>query len=215
MPTSRRKVSAALRDFDAELSSLARFDAENQAIFSASTTASRAQRLSKRQLYLLTEAIFFAAFRAYENFLRDVFLLYCLEKRPASGRKVGSYLKPKNFAHSEKLIKSSMPFLDWSNPDIVLQRAELYLEEGFPIKLPYTSNREALADFKLIRNHIAHNSAESLQGYKRVLTKHYRTVPLSIPSPGGFLLVAERSDPTKYKLLAFFGLMRQISKDLT
>lgn len=72
--------------------------------------------------------------------MRDVFLLYCLEKRPQTGKKVGSYLKPKSFHHAEQLIQSSMPFLDWVSPETVVSRAELYLDQGFPIKLPVATN---------------------------------------------------------------------------
>jgi len=217
MPDSRRKVSAALNDFLSELAYLGRLDAENQQKFSASSGTSAAQRLSKRQLHLLTESIFFAAFRAYEHFVRDIFLLYCLEKSPQSQKRkrVKSYLKPKSFQHAEELIQSSMPFLDWVTPETIVSRAELYLDGGFPMKLPYTANLEALSDFKRIRNHIAHQSPQSLRGYKKVLTKHYAVVPVIVPSPGEFLLVTERSNPSMYKLLTFFQLMKNLSSDLT
>lgn len=214
MPSFRRKHSAVLNDFHSELRSLERLDAENQRNFSTSTGGSSSKGLSQWQLYLLTESIFFSAFRAYENFIRDVFLLYCMEKRPPSGAKARSFLKPKNFNHTERLIQSSMPFLDWTEPDTVLDRAELYLNEGFPVKLPYTTNRETLREFKRIRNHIAHYSKKSLQDYKKVLRQHYGTVPLSIPSPGEFLLASEKGS-RKYKLLTFFDIMRKVSKDLT
>lgn len=214
MPSVRRKHSAALRDFRTELDSLERFDAENQAAFSAATRAPGSKKLPQRQLHLLTEAIFFAGFRAYESFVRDVFLLYCMEKKPPSGAKAKSFIKPKNFNHAEDLIQSSMRFLDWTQPDKVIQRAELYLDNGFPVKLPYTTNLEVLRDFKRIRNHIAHDSKPSLEEYRKVLRKHYRTIPLTLPSPGEFLLVPERHS-TRYKLLTFFDLMKKVSNDLT
>lgn len=212
---ARRKISAAIADLHSELARLEQLDAENQARFSSLSVKGQRLKLSKRQLHLSTEAIFFAAFRAYESFLRDIFLLYCLETRPHSRAKVRSYLRPKNFAHAETLIQASTRFLDWTSPEIIIRRAELYLEDGFPIKLPYTTHRETLSDFKRIRNHIAHNSKESLAEYQKVLEKHYRTIPLAIPSPGEFLLVSEKKDPTKYKLLTFFSLLRKISIDLT
>lgn len=125
---TRRAVSAALKDFQLEIRRLEKFDAENQRNFAASV-------LSQKQLHLLTEAIFFSSFRTYENFVRDIFLLYCMGKTPCSGRKkVKSFLSPLDFCHTENLIKSSMPFLDWSSPDTVIDRSELYLQNGFPIK---------------------------------------------------------------------------------
>jgi len=119
------------------------------------------------------------------------------------------------FLHAEELIQSSRRFLDWTNPDTVIDRSELYLKDGFPIKLPYTTNRETLLDFKRIRNHIAHDSKESLAGYQVVLRRHYGTIPLKIPPPGEYLLVPDSNDPSKYKLLVFFALMRRLSTDLT
>jgi hypothetical protein len=215
MSSTRRKIAAALRDLCAEIDRLARFDHENQRIFSGTAAIPRSRSLSKRQLVLLTESLFFAAFRAYENFIRDVFLLYCLEKRPRNGKKVSSYLRPRNFNHAEELIQSSMRFLDWNSPDEMIRRAELYLEQGFPIKLPYSVSREMFTNFRRLRNHIAHRSKESLEDYKKVLKQHYTVVPLSIPEPGEFLLEIDRNDPSRYKLQVFFNFLKQIASDLT
>lgn len=212
MSSARRKISAAYIDFIKEIKRLEKFDRQNQARF---TTNGLSTGISRRQLYLLTEALFFAGFRAYENFLRDIFLLYCLEKRPRSGQIVSSFLKPKDFLQAEDLIKSAMPFLDWSNPTKMIERAETYLDHGFPIKLPISTNKDILLDYKNIRNHIAHNSRESMDNYKRVLIKHYGTIPIRIPSPGEFLLVIDKKNKTKYKLLIFFDKMKEIARDLT
>ena len=204
MPRSRIKPSAALSDFLSSLGRFERFDAENQSKFSAMSSSSRSMRISKTQLHFLTEAIFFSTYREYENFMRNVFLLYSQEKYHSSNKKVISYLRPKNFLHAERLIQSSMPFLDWSSADNVIARSELYLKDGFPIKLPYTSNLENLRDFRKIRNHIAHNSSKSMDDYKKVIKKHYGVIPLKIPTPGEFLLQSTRGRPGKYMLLIFF-----------
>ena len=204
MPKSRRRISAVTRDFNSEIRRLQRFDSENQRKFSSSTDS-----FSKNQLHFLTDSIFLRAFRAYEKAVRDIFLLYCLDKRSDFEKKASSYLKPKDFWHAETLIKSDQRFLDWGNPDKVIQRAETYLKDGYPIKLPLSSNREALLDLKRIRNHIAHDSKESLDDYKSVLRKHYRTAPLSLPCPGEFLLNNDSTDPSKYKLETYFELLRE------
>jgi hypothetical protein len=211
----RRKISAAYNDFIEIIGRLERLNNENQTKFSISGTHSGPVRLSKQQLFILTESIFFNGYRAYENFLRDIFLLYCLEKKPKTGDIVESYLKPKDFDHAESLIQSAMPFLDWSSPSNVITRSEIYLSEGFPIKTPITSNKSLLTDYKRIRNHIAHNSKESLLDYKKTLVTHLNTIPLSIPSAGEFLLMKERRNAHKYKLITFFELMRKIANDLT
>jgi hypothetical protein len=214
MPKPRRKLSAVLRDFDAELNRLERIDAQNQARFS-SAPSGKPPRLSKHQMHFLAEAIFFRAFRAYESFVRDCFILYCLGKPTCSGTPTIPFLHPTSFIHGEKLIQSSMRFLDWTNPETIIERAELYLKDGFPFKLPYASHREALLDLARIRNHIAHDSKESLDGYRIVLKEHYATTPLTIPTPGEFLLLIDKKMPHRYKLLLFFDLIRQMSNELT
>jgi hypothetical protein len=163
----------------------------------------------------MTESIFFAAFRAYEGFLGDIFQLYCLEKETRSGRRVRSYLRPRDFNHSGKLLKSSMHFLDWTSPETIIARAETYLEDGFPIKLPYTTKKSILTDLKRLRNQIAHNSHESFVDYKKVLTGYFGTLPLSIPSPGEFLLLSSRPAPKKYNLLFYLDFMKEVAGQLT
>lgn len=210
MPVERRAVSAVLRDFLAEFHRLENFDAENQRNFARIT---QPNAISKKQLFLLTEAIYFSGFRAYENFIRDIFLLYCMRKKTASGKVTKSFVRPRNFQHAENLIKSSMPFLDWSSPDRIIQRSELYLDNRVPIKDAITNHIEALRDYKKIRNHIAHNSIESLKEYKKVLLKHYAVIPLTIPAPGEFLLQSDGAGA--YKLLTFFTAMRSIASSST
>ena len=208
MPIARRAVSAVLNDFEKELRRLENFDTENQKKSSGRVSPSS---LSKKQLYLLTEAIFFSGFRAYENFINDIFILYCMEKKTFSGKRINSYLKPQNFQHAENLLKSSMPFLDWSSPDTVINRSELYLSQGFPIKSAIALHLEPLRDFKRIRNHIAHNSTASFQEYQKVLRRHFAVTPLIPPSPGEFLLLSEMSGLPKYKLQTFFDTMKNIA----
>ena len=205
MPLYRRKISAVVRDFQTEIVQLERFNSENQRKFSLSINL-----ISKNQLHFLTESIFFRAFRAYEKFIRDVFLLYSQGKRSDSGKKAISYLNPKDFLHAETLIKSQLRFLDWGDPDVVIGRAETYLKNGDPIKLPLVSYRDLLQDYRKIRNHIAHDSRESFLGYLSVLRKHFGTIPLFVPCPGEFLLNNDILDPSKYKLQVYFEVLKEI-----
>lgn len=214
MTTPIITITQALQKFIEEIDNLINFDEENQRNFS-STIEGSAGRIRKRQLHLLTEAIFFSAHRAYEHFVRDIFLLYCMQEKPKSGSDVISYLKAKDTLHAEQLIKSSLPFLDWTSPDIVISRSETYLENGFPVKLPYAAKKQTLIDLKHLRNHIAHNSSESLQGYIKVLRRHYTVVPLTIPKAGEFLLVSEKKNRKRYKLLTYLIFFKDIAKDLT
>lgn len=204
MAKKRIKISAAYNDFCSQINSLKSFDSTNQTNF-------QNNGLSKKQLHFLTESIFFNAFREYENLVRDVFLLYTQEKKRMDGRKVTSYLNPKDFFHAESLIKSSMPFLDWNTPNKVIERSELYLKDGYPIKTPYTVYRTELFQYKRLRNHIAHNSAESLKSYMKVLRSYFGTNPLNTPNVGEYLVLTSKQDGTKYHLLEFFDLIEEMA----
>lgn len=210
MPVKNRiKISACYNSFIQELTRLERFDFLNHQKFNN-------HELTRPQMELMVESIFFASFRAYEGFIREIFLLYCLEKTTTTKRNIKSYLKPRNFEHSELLVKSSMPFLDWTSPETIIERAELYLENGYPIKLPYTTNLQQLRDFKRLRNHIAHNSLESETQYEKLVRLYYNGIkPLQMPLPGRYLMLPSRRRASNYLLLDFFALMKTISIDLT
>ena len=209
MPVKNRvKVSASYNSFIKEIERLKKFDFANHNKFLK-------KELTKSQIELLVESIFFAAYRSYEGFLREIFLLYCLEKQPKRKPKVKSFLKPKDFEHSEQLIKSSMRYLDWTSPDTVIDRSEIYLHNGHPIKLPFTTNKQSLYEFRKIRNHIAHNSVESQSEYEKVIKNYYNYLPLTIPSPGQYLMLTLKKKTGNYILLDFFELMKTISVDLT
>ncbi len=204
---SRSKIEAAHSDFQKELHKLRRFTAQNIISFSSG-------QLTQSQIDLLIEAAFFNTFRHYENFIREAFLLCCMEKvtkRP----KVTSYLKAKSFEHSEKLIKSTSSFLDWAHPDKLVSRAELYLENGRPFKAIINTHRVALLSFKRLRNHIAHDSIESLSDYKKVLISYHSTLPINIPSVGSHLLLPSLTTPSQTLLDDFFDTVDTIATYLS
>jgi hypothetical protein len=192
----RTTLARCVKDLQSQLQSLRKLDSLNQHRFAAGI--GRQSGLTKAQLHVLTEAIFFSAFRAYEEFIRNVFVLYSCGIQPNKRRLVRSYLKPKTIKHAEELIQSSRPFLDWSSPDSVIERAETYLEHGYPIKDIVSANLDSLRNLKRIRNHIAHMSKESKVEYLKVVKDHYGTVPLRVPCPGEFLLLTKTGSSTYY-----------------
>lgn len=208
----KTKPSACLGALQTEFKTLRALDDRNQKQFSGGAVK---PELTKPQMHLLTEAVFFAAFRAYEQFLRNVFLLYCCGHQ-ASGRKVvQSYLRPKTIEHAEMLVKSSMRVLDWSSPDILIERAEAYLKDGYPMKTPLSTNLVSLQTLKKLRNHIAHMSGESTVEFKKVVKTHYATVPLRLLRPGEYLLLSCKNDPTTYYLKSFMDTMEDVAVRVT
>jgi hypothetical protein len=211
----KRSPANCLTALRRELVSLCSLDKKNQEQYSILIAAGKKPKLTKSQLHLLTESIFFAAFRAYEQFLRQIFIIYCLGKQTMHRRQIQSFLNPTNIDHAEALIQSAMPFLDWSSPDQVIERAELYLKGGYPIKRAIAANIDSLRDFKRIRNHIAHMSKESMGEYKKVLKKYFTVLPLRIPTPGEYLLLPSQSNTLRYNLLAYIDLIEKVSSQMT
>ena len=206
---NRIKISASYSSFIKEINSLEKFDFQNHQKFNNN-------ELTTAQVELMVESIFFAAFRAYEGFIREIFVLYCQEKKTIRKTKIKSYIKPKNFEHSEQLLKSSTTFLDWTSPDEIIKRAELFLENGYPIKLPYTTNLQELRNFKQLRNKIAHNSIESNNNYEKLVRNYYNGIlPIKKITPGQYLMLTSKRNHSNYLLLDFFELLKKISVDLT
>lgn len=191
---ARRQVSAVLKDFAKEIGYLDKLDANNQV-----------ELASKRvQLVLATEAIFFRAFRAYENFLEDVFVLYVMEKPSLAGKKCSSFLRPLNFDHARDLMRSGKPFLDWTNPETVIERAETFVRGGGTVKSVVAGAKQDLLDMKICRNHIAHNSAESQKAFDKLLRRVRGTTPIQRVSPGDHLLSQVRGTSSSSYYLPYY-----------
>lgn len=210
----QRTPKHALSVLQRELRALRKLDSLNQARFAKLLLARRRPQLTRAQMFQLTEGLFFGAFRQYQQFLAETFLLYSTGKFKFGRKHVKSYLEPRDRKHAELLIQSSMTFLDWSSPETVLERAELYLKGGFPIKQALISHRELLIDAKRIRNHIAHLSKESRAAYHKTLKRHYSVIPLNAPRPGEFLLLPSRTAPDQYYLLYYFAMLETVAKQM-
>jgi len=194
-----------------EITALRKLDLSNQQMYTQRLLAGRRPLITKSQMCFLSEGLFFAASRCLEKFLAETFLLYCTGKYSYGRKHVRSFLNPRSVRHATDLIQSAMPFLEWSSPDTVIGRAEVYLDSGFPVKQALTTHRDSLRDMKHLRNHIAHLSRESESEYRKVLRKHYGFIPLNIPCPGEFLLLPHTTVANQYNLLYYFRLVEKVS----
>ena len=212
----RRKVSAPYKEFLQGIDALLLLDQKNQARLASSSGRVSRDNISRQQLVLLTEGIFLSAYRDFESFLEDVFILSTQSKPTLSNKKPKSFLNPRDFDHAYELIKSGREYLDWTSPTAVIERAETYLKDGEPVKLVFTSNQTVLNQMKSIRNHIAHNSKKSLEQYKKVLRQSQGTLPLTISRPGEFLLqIVPHSSPATHYLVHYLRILRRVAADIT
>lgn len=162
------------------------------------TSANSAQpALPISENHFFYESVFLRVFRAYENYLERIFISYTQQEPTLAGVGVLSFVTPSDKDHARKLITSSMPFLDWTSPQNVISRAEVYLQNGGPIKLATSTNQAFLVQTKKIRNHISHNSEESQIPYLKVLNELLLTTPIVIPTPGELLSMVPTKGPSK------------------
>ena len=210
----RRKFQTAHRALEGELLRLIRIDIENQR--RRSTTAGRpsAGEISPKQLYLLNESVFFAAYRAFENYMEECFILYTMGVANLSGFCANSYLASRNYNKNREIIKSGNRYLDWNTPETLISRSELLLKDGEPVKSVLVAKTAPMRRLKRIRNHIAHNSEESLLDFKKVLRAELSALPISLPSAGEFLQMRLPRSRTERFLQHFIQEMRLIGSDL-
>lgn len=208
-----RRVSAAHACFTSEMDRLKRLDDLNQQRFFPGPGRPGRERLTKNQMYLLTEGILARAFSRYEAFIEQAFLLYCQEKPSASGRRVRSYLSPRSAAHARSLVQSGMMFLEWNSPDNVIERSTVYLFPDSPIFVAMTSFRSRLSNIRKVRNAIAHYSLEAQTQFLKVVREELGVAPLSVPSVGEFLIMNDtRAISGQYYLRSYLDVLGEVAE---
>jgi hypothetical protein len=163
----------------------------------------------RQKAVFLAEAIFFRLFREYERFISSLFMKFACEWPTPSGLPVASMLRTDEEAVAFKIIKSDKAFLDWSRPDVIRERASVFLTQDNPISLLLSQFNGDLVNFYRIRNFIAHDSEEALRNFEKVLAALLPTPPITSVSAGGFLLMRGGSQ-NLYFLEFFFRRMRDI-----
>lgn len=210
----RSKISAPFGEFEKELSKLIRLDQFNQSIVSAGSGRPKIGSVSDTQLFLLNEGVFFSAFRSFEIFVEEIFILYSMQKPNLTNKVAKSHLSRANYDLNRNIIKGGQRFIDWASPDTILTRAELYFSDGEPIKSVISTHLNELKHLKWLRNHIAHKSEESLRQYKTLLRDELLTIPVNIPSPGKFLNTRLPADSSRYFLEIYLEKFNNIARAL-
>lgn len=157
-------------------------------------------------VHLLRESIFLNAYIATERLLEESFLAFTMGESTLSGVLPNCHLSPSDEQHAYAMIRSSQPFLDWTSPDVVVQRCETYFLNGDPLKSKVTSAMEILRHAKRIRNYLSHRSRESVQDFKKTENALLPTPPLKpISRCGDFLSLIPSSGPCrKEQILTYF-----------
>ena len=161
--------------------------------------------ISAPERFLLYEAIFLRVFRAYENLLEETFVSYLVGEQSASGNAVPCFVTPRDRDHARAIVTSSQPFLDWTSPPVVITRSETYINGGDPVRSAITASQQYLQIAKKLRNHIAHNSRESTQEFRKVVQEFLLTLPVQLPSAGELLAQRPARGPAnRMEVLEYF-----------
>lgn len=203
----RRKVSAVYSEFTKKIHQLIRLDQKNQEMYSNRARHS----LTKSQMIIVTEGVFVNAFSQFERFLEETFILYTRQRPTRSGTKVSSFITPKDGRHAREILKSSMPFLEWNDPEKLIRRCEIYLGRDDPIKISISTSRTRLANMKKVRNAIAHSSPEAEKSYASAVRAELRIAPLQRLQPGEFLLLTDPNSSSEHFLLVYMNHLLEIA----
>jgi len=141
----------------------------------------------------LAEAIFLRGFTLYEACLDKLFFHYVTGGLTFSGRAAETYLNVPDEAAARKLVKGSLKFLSWSNPENIREVASTYLKNGWPIADMMATGSNDMIDAEKVRNRIAHDSTEARLKFAAVQRNIFGTERVFSMSAGQLLRVKHRT----------------------
>jgi hypothetical protein len=155
------------------------------------------------QLQQISELAFLRIYMAWEMLLEDSFTRFMCGASSLSGSRPRCYVKPRNIDHArELLIGPKLRYADWSDAQLVIERAELIFAGGKPFALPVRAALAELNDMRIIRNCIAHRSVHTRDKFNRLVQRRLGVARKL--APGVFLLTPSPAPPQTY--LDFFSL---------
>jgi hypothetical protein len=150
-------------------------------------------------LNLLVEYAFFRLFLSWEYYLEQTFISYSLGYEGLNGKKLVTYVSPRDYDHAYSLVQGTAQYPDWTNADKVLKLAGDFFENGgrYP---ELNSQRTTLHDIKIIRNALAHMSQNARDKFESLVRNHHGHFPLGT-EPSDLLLWMRVQTPP----ISFFG----------
>lgn len=160
---------------------------------------------------LTFESALSRGFRAYENFVEGVFLAYMVGEPTVSGAATARYVSPPSREHARRMLQGKARFLDWAEPTTVVERGEYFLNTEGPLSTAVVQSWNTIDWMRRMRNHVAHNSVESLGQYRKVVAAITLVDPPTPPRPGELLQTRPRRGPFRGReVLA--GLFSEIER---
>jgi len=194
-----RRLKTVLQEFQARLNE-SRQIAFDASLWVSPGAASAKALITPARREQLVQLAFLRAFLAWEGFLEESFVLYLAGQMPPKGRRPSRYAFPPNLKVAKEWLKpEGRPFAEWTNPDIVSDRAQRFFRGGRPYTPVLSSNRSALNEANTLRNAIAHQSEYSQSKFETLVRDKLGAYPKGL-TVGGFLctLVLHSSPPVDF-----------------
>lgn len=152
--------------------------------------------ISSQRRDSMAELAFFRAFLAWETFLEESFVLYLAGQKPPQGRSPRRYSFPPNLqVATEWVVPEGQDYATWTVVSRVCERAERFFQGGGPFAPILRSNQHAFDESRILRNAIAHASANAQAKFENLLRNRLGTLPANV-SVGAFLaLTLPKSSP--------------------
>ncbi|MDA8272840.1 MAG: hypothetical protein M0Z72_03765 [Deltaproteobacteria bacterium] len=138
---------------------------------------------------IIAEGTFIKYFTLWENVIEKSFIYFCLGGFTFNNKQPVCRLTNCNNEIARNILLNRARYIDWSSPNVIKERANLFFQIGGLFHDPITSNSSYLCDAEKVRNVIAHDSLESWNGYIKVLTNNFKTRPIFKMQPGQMLRI--------------------------
>lgn len=162
------------------------------------------------QKALIYELAFLRCFLAWEIFLEETFYAYMLNKAAPDGSTFRRYIAPPNIEHARKIIRGQRQFSAWAQGVEVMDRAQLYFENGEPFVTGLATAGSDLADMVVVRNRIAHGSGTAKSKFLDLVRRKHGSVPQGT-NAGRFLLGTDTGF-TENRFNAYLGVLTGASR---
>ena len=159
---------------------------------------------------VIYELAFLRCFLAWEVFLEGTFYAYMLGKGSPDGTKFGCYVSPRDEQHARDIIRGNRRFATWARSGDVIQRAELYFNNGEPYSSALGSASSDLVDMVIVRNRIAHQSGSAKSNFLDLVRRKHGSVPQGT-NAGRFLLGSDVG-ASENRFEQYLGVISAVSK---
>jgi hypothetical protein len=115
---------------------------------------------SEKKEFVISSA-FLRMFICLESFIESSFSKYLTGEESIDGTVVHCCVSPVDREHALKILIGNQKYVDWTNHEVVMKLARLYLKDGEPLFSNMSSISRELSDLKTVRNAAAHLSSST------------------------------------------------------